>query len=105
MCRTAAEVGSCADPVYIASRKFDELQRAADQLNQVAPKEGPWEAGTACIPVQADLSSKAGCDALADNVKQRERTSRTESNKLTAKLLKVSTQTVPLLFHLDEIFA
>lgn len=72
MCRTAAEVGSCADPVYIASRKFDELQRAADQLNQVAPKEGPWEAGTACIPVQADLSSKAGCDALADNVKQRE---------------------------------
>lgn len=72
MCRTAAEVGSCADPVYIASRKFDELQRAADQLNQAASKEGPWEAGTACIPVQADLSSKAGCDALADNVKQRE---------------------------------
>ncbi|KAI3627196.1 hypothetical protein CBS14141_001197 [Malassezia furfur] len=57
--------------VYIASRKFDELQRVAKQLNETAPK-GPFEQGTFCIPIQADVGSKAGCDSLANEIKQKE---------------------------------
>lgn len=57
--------------VYIASRKFDELQRVAKQLNETAPKS-PFEPGTFCIPIQADVGSKAGCDALANEIKQKE---------------------------------
>ncbi|WFC94332.1 hypothetical protein MBRA1_000962 [Malassezia brasiliensis] len=57
--------------VYIASRKFDELQRVAKQLNEAAPKS-PFEPGTFCIPIQADVGSKAGCDALANEIKQKE---------------------------------
>lgn len=51
---------------------MDELERAAAVMNEVAPKNGPFEAGTYCVPVQADLSSKAGCDALAAEIRKRE---------------------------------
>ncbi|WFD41900.1 hypothetical protein MPSI1_000537 [Malassezia psittaci] len=57
--------------VYIASRKLDELQRVAKSLNETAP-EGPFEAGTFCIPIQADVGTKAGCDALAAEIKKYE---------------------------------
>ena len=50
--------------VYIASRKLHDLESVAASMNETA-RGGPWPAGTACIPLQADLSSKAGCDALA----------------------------------------
>ena len=50
--------------VYIASRKLHDLENVAALMNETA-RGGPWPAGTACIPLQADLSSKAGCDALA----------------------------------------
>lgn len=59
-------------PVYIASRKMDELERAAQMMNKMAPSKSPFPAGTACIPIQADLASKAGCDALADEIKKHE---------------------------------
>jgi NAD(P)-dependent dehydrogenase (short-subunit alcohol dehydrogenase family) len=45
---------------YIASRKADQLQAVADEL------------GEACIPLQADLATEAGCKALADQVADRE---------------------------------
>ena len=41
-------------------------------MNQVAPSQGTWPPGTACIPIQADLASKAGCDALASELMKRE---------------------------------
>lgn len=57
--------------MYIASRKLDDLQQVAKQLNSTAPS-APFPPNTYCIPIQADLSSKAGCDALANQIKQRE---------------------------------
>lgn len=57
--------------MYIASRKLEELQNVAKQLNDTAPS-ALFQPGTFCIPVQADLSSKAGCDALADRIKEKE---------------------------------
>lgn len=39
-------------------------------MNKAA--HGPFPSGTACIPIQADLGSKAGCDVLADELKKRE---------------------------------
>jgi len=50
--------------VYIASRKLHDLESVAASMNETA-RGGPWPAGTACIPLQADVSAKAGCDALA----------------------------------------
>lgn len=51
---------------------MNELKEAAQQMNQVAPSQGTWPPGTACIPIQADLASKAGCDALASELMKRE---------------------------------
>lgn len=45
---------------YIASRKADQLQAFAAEL------------GEACTPIPADLSTEAGCKALADAVAERE---------------------------------
>lgn len=55
--------------VYIASRKLDDLKKQAEVLSKLAPSllNGP-----ACIALQADVSSKAGCDALADQIKLKE---------------------------------
>lgn len=43
--------------VYIASRKLSNLTATADALNSLRPDS--------CRCIQADVSSKAGCDALA----------------------------------------
>ncbi|PSR75704.1 hypothetical protein PHLCEN_2v8995 [Hermanssonia centrifuga] len=50
--------------VYIASRKEKQLKEVSEALNKIGPGS--------CHYVVADLSSKAGCDALADNIKQKE---------------------------------
>ncbi|EJD46243.1 rhamnolipids biosynthesis 3-oxoacyl-reductase [Auricularia subglabra TFB-10046 SS5] len=50
--------------VYIASRKEKQLQEVTEALN----KKGPGS----CHYFIADLGSKAGCDALANEVKKRE---------------------------------
>jgi len=50
--------------VYIAARKEAQLQATADELNAAGP-------GT-CEYIVANLSSKAGCDALCDAIKARE---------------------------------
>lgn len=55
--------------VYIASRKLEDLKKVAEKLNVTSPNKG---SGPACIPVQADIGSKAGCDALAKYVKDNE---------------------------------
>lgn len=57
--------------VYIASRKIEDLKQASAMLNEVSTA-GSWPSGTACIPIQADLASKAGCDALAAEIAKRE---------------------------------
>lgn len=53
--------------VYIASRKLPELQRVAAQLTELGK-----QTGGSCVPLQADVQNKAGCDALAEQIKQRE---------------------------------
>jgi NAD(P)-dependent dehydrogenase (short-subunit alcohol dehydrogenase family) len=53
--------------VYIASRKLSDLERVAAQLTAAGKANGGQ-----CLPLQADVATKAGCDALADQVKQRE---------------------------------
>ncbi|RSH77439.1 uncharacterized protein EHS24_003410 [Apiotrichum porosum] len=53
--------------IYIASRKLKDLERVAEQLSALGVSSGGQ-----CIPVQADVASKAGCDALADQIKARE---------------------------------
>lgn len=50
--------------VYIASRKEKQLREVSEALN----KRGPGK----CHYVVADLSSKAGCDALGDAIKAKE---------------------------------
>ncbi|KAM5538148.1 hypothetical protein V8D89_008191 [Ganoderma adspersum] len=50
--------------VYIASRKEEQLKEACDSLN----KKGPGS----CHYIVADISTKAGCDALANAIKERE---------------------------------
>ncbi|KAI0767496.1 NAD-P-binding protein [Fomes fomentarius] len=50
--------------VYIASRKEKQLKETCDLLN----KSGPGS----CHYVVADISTKAGCDALANQIKERE---------------------------------
>ncbi|KXS20627.1 putative NADPH-dependent beta-ketoacyl reductase [Gonapodya prolifera JEL478] len=51
--------------VYIASRKVKPLQEAADEINALA------RFGGKCIPIQADVADKKGCDALVDAIKAR----------------------------------
>ncbi|TXT07454.1 hypothetical protein VHUM_03174 [Vanrija humicola] len=55
--------------VYIASRKLADLERVAAQLTEAGNKAGT---GGKAIAIQADVGSKAGCDALADAIKARE---------------------------------
>ncbi|KAI0634156.1 NAD-P-binding protein [Trametes polyzona] len=50
--------------VYIASRKEKQLKEVAEALTQKGPGS--------CHYIVADISSKAGCDALANAIKQRE---------------------------------
>ncbi|KDN41133.1 NAD(P)-binding protein [Tilletiaria anomala UBC 951] len=57
--------------VYIASRKLEELQRVAKDLNVLSPPGAV--SGLAVIPVQADVSNKAGCDALAKKIFDKEK--------------------------------
>lgn len=54
--------------VYIASRKLEDLKRVASQLSKLSPKDKE----NSCIPIQADIGNKAGCDALAEEIKKRE---------------------------------
>ncbi len=49
---------------YIASRKADQLESVAAELNGVGSAE--------CVPLQSDLSAEEGCKALADAVAERE---------------------------------
>ncbi|PWN30658.1 NAD(P)-binding protein [Jaminaea rosea] len=65
----AAYIRNGAKRIYIASRKLDDLQRVAEQLSKLSPNSG---SEPACVAIQADISSKAGCDALANEVKKRE---------------------------------
>jgi NAD(P)-dependent dehydrogenase (short-subunit alcohol dehydrogenase family) len=48
--------------VYIASRKFDVCQAAAAELSEIGE----------CIPLQADLSTEPGCQALGELMTARE---------------------------------
>ena len=57
--------------VYIASRKLEDLERVAAQHNASAPANGPF-GDKACIPLQADIQNKAGCDALAAEIAKHE---------------------------------
>ncbi|KAJ9480284.1 Short chain dehydrogenase/reductase [Pseudozyma hubeiensis] len=57
--------------VYIASRKLGDLQKVAEQLSKLAPSDPEGKKGL-CVALQADVGSKAGCDALADQVKKAE---------------------------------
>ncbi|KIO24609.1 hypothetical protein M407DRAFT_99495 [Tulasnella calospora MUT 4182] len=50
--------------VYIASRKEKQLKEVSDKLNAMGPGS--------CHYIVADLGSKAGCDALAEEIKKRE---------------------------------
>jgi len=50
--------------VYIASRKAKPLQEAAHELNS-------WGPGSV-VAIPADVSSRAGCQALCDEIKKRE---------------------------------
>ncbi|RKO82827.1 hypothetical protein BDK51DRAFT_15881 [Blyttiomyces helicus] len=50
--------------VYIASRKLKVVESAAAELNAMGP-------GT-CVPLAADLLTKASCDALAAQIIERE---------------------------------
>ncbi|KAI0634163.1 NAD-P-binding protein [Trametes polyzona] len=50
--------------VYIASRKEKQLKEVAEALTQKGPGS--------CHYIVADISSKAGCDALANAIKERE---------------------------------
>lgn len=57
--------------VYIASRKMPQIEKTSKQLSELSPSDSGIS-GPACIPLTADVSTKAGCDALADQLKQRE---------------------------------
>ncbi|KAG8975192.1 hypothetical protein FRC05_006360 [Tulasnella sp. 425] len=50
--------------VHISSRKEPELKKVTDRLNRAYPGS--------CHYLVADLSSKAGCDSLAEEIKSRE---------------------------------
>lgn len=54
--------------VYIASRKLSDLERVAAQLSELGKSTGGQ-----CLPIQADVGNKAGCDALAAEIKKREK--------------------------------
>ncbi|PWN99274.1 putative NADPH-dependent beta-ketoacyl reductase [Tilletiopsis washingtonensis] len=57
--------------VYIASRKMDELEKQAKLMAPLSPSGAV--SGPACIPIQANVDSKAGCDALAAAVAEKEK--------------------------------
>jgi NAD(P)-dependent dehydrogenase (short-subunit alcohol dehydrogenase family) len=48
--------------VYIASRKLDVCEEVAAELSKIGE----------CIPLQADLSTEPGCQALGEQIKARE---------------------------------
>jgi NAD(P)-dependent dehydrogenase (short-subunit alcohol dehydrogenase family) len=50
--------------VYIAARKESQLKEAADEINKTASGKVEF--------IVADVGSKAGCDALVNEIKQRE---------------------------------
>lgn len=56
--------------IYIASRKLDDLKKQAEGLSKLSPSGSVQ--GPACIPLQADVSTKDGCDALAKQVIEKE---------------------------------
>lgn len=56
--------------VYIASRKLAELETVAKQLSALSPSGAVQ--GPSVIALQADVSSKDGCDKLAAQIKERE---------------------------------
>lgn len=58
--------------VYIASRKLADLQRQAASLSKLAPKDSPFAGKDACVALEADVATKAGCEALAKQVKEKE---------------------------------
>jgi len=57
--------------VYIASRKLPALQKTANELSALSPPNSGIS-GPACIPLTAELSTKAGCDDLAAKIKEKE---------------------------------
>jgi NAD(P)-dependent dehydrogenase (short-subunit alcohol dehydrogenase family) len=62
MCASALVQNGCK--VYIASRKESQLKEVADELNKINPGH--------CIYIVANLGTKAGCDALCEEIKKRE---------------------------------
>ncbi|KAJ3339864.1 hypothetical protein HDU93_007749 [Gonapodya sp. JEL0774] len=61
----AATLAQNGATVYIASRKLKPLQEAADDVNTMARDGGR------CIPIQADVVDKKGCEALVEELKKR----------------------------------
>jgi len=57
--------------VYIASRKLPAIEKSANELSALSPSDSGIS-GPACIPITADVSSKAGCDDLASKIKEKE---------------------------------
>lgn len=95
----AAYAKNGAKKIYIASRKIDDLKIVAEQLNKLSPNKGEQrgigaqsvEQASLTIPrhlvsnaiwslsddicvvaLQADVATKFGCDALANQIKERE---------------------------------
>lgn len=88
----AAFVRNGAKRVYIASRKLDDLKVVAEQLNKISPNGGsgkgeqrstlntedsriltmPIHTDAPVVALQADIATKAGCDSLANQIKERE---------------------------------
>ena len=66
---TAAYVRNGAK-IYIASRKLGDLKKQAEALSKLSP--AGKVSGPACIALEADVGTKAGCDALAAQIKERE---------------------------------
>ncbi|KAI9013639.1 hypothetical protein DFJ74DRAFT_682765 [Hyaloraphidium curvatum] len=60
----AAALVSNGAKVYIASRKMDVVQKAAEDLNRLGKGQ--------CIALQADLVTRADCEKLAGEIKKRE---------------------------------
>ncbi|KAI8812911.1 hypothetical protein BJ742DRAFT_792232 [Cladochytrium replicatum] len=55
--------------VYIASRKLENLQKVADGLNAFAAAKNT---GGTCIPLQANLVTRADCEATAAKLREKE---------------------------------
>ena len=58
--------------IYIASRKKADLDKQAAALSKLSPSGAIQGGDAACIALEADVSTKAGCDALAKQIIEKE---------------------------------